>query len=197
MKLKIENWKIVNYRRGFTLIETLIALSIFTVSIVGLMAILSSGIADINYGKRKITAAYLAQEGIEYARNIRDTYVLYSSSGQVGWNAFVNKMTEPGAVCQEQNGCYIDNQAIDYGNQTQPMTGVFVIACGSSCAPILYNESTGKYNYVSGGNSGFVRKIRVTTINANEIQILSTVFWNQDSGAYQVTFSESLYNWVE
>ncbi len=74
---------------GFTLVETLIGLSIFTTSILALMAVLGSGIADTSYAKQKIVAGYLAQEGIEYARNLRDTTVLYDTSGaQHGWNAF-------------------------------------------------------------------------------------------------------------
>ena len=70
---------------GFTLIETLIAISIFSISIVTLMTVLSSGISDINYAKKKITATYLAQEGIEYARNQRDNYFLSSTTE---WNDF-------------------------------------------------------------------------------------------------------------
>ncbi len=78
-----------NKNKGFTLVETLIGLSIFTTSILALMSVLASGVADTNYAKQKIVAGYLAQEGIEHARNIRDTAVLYDTSGaQHGWNAF-------------------------------------------------------------------------------------------------------------
>ena len=56
---------------GFTLVETLVAISIFTMSILALLVILTQGIANTNYAKHKITASYLAQEGIEYARNVR------------------------------------------------------------------------------------------------------------------------------
>lgn len=74
---------------GFTLVETLVAISIFTMSILGLMSILASNISNTTYVKQKIAAEYLAQEGIEYVRNLRDTAVLYdSTSGQNGWDAF-------------------------------------------------------------------------------------------------------------
>lgn len=74
---------------GFTLVETLVAISIFSLSILGLLTVLSQGIADTGYAKKKMMAAYLAQEGIEYMRNKRDTYVLYDLAGtQNGWNTF-------------------------------------------------------------------------------------------------------------
>ncbi|MFA6353356.1 MAG: prepilin-type N-terminal cleavage/methylation domain-containing protein [Candidatus Paceibacterota bacterium] len=73
--------------KGFTLVETLVAISIFTMSILGLMSILASSISDINYAKQKIAASYLAQEGIEYVRNLRDTAIISSVDG-TGWTTF-------------------------------------------------------------------------------------------------------------
>src|SRR3989338_1314568 len=76
---------------GYTLVETLVAVSIFSVSILGLLVALSQGLADTGYAKKKIAAAYLAQEGIEYIRNMRDTFVIYDAVGpQEGWTAFID-----------------------------------------------------------------------------------------------------------
>jgi len=72
---------------GFTLVETLVAIAIFTVSILAVMAVLANSISDTNYAKKKITAAYLAQEGIEYVRKMRDTFVL--TNNQTGWADFI------------------------------------------------------------------------------------------------------------
>ncbi len=75
--------------KAFTLIETLVAISIFTMSILGLMSVLASSISNTNYAKQKMAATYLAQEGIEYARNMRDTNVLSdTTSTQHGWETF-------------------------------------------------------------------------------------------------------------
>ncbi|MFA6301478.1 MAG: prepilin-type N-terminal cleavage/methylation domain-containing protein [Candidatus Paceibacterota bacterium] len=77
------------FSNGFTLIETLVAISIFTMSILGLMSVIASGITDTSYAKQKMAASYLAQEGIEYVRNMRDTSVLSNPSGsQAGWDRF-------------------------------------------------------------------------------------------------------------
>lgn len=182
---------------GFTLVETLVAISIFTMSILGLMSILSSGVSDTGYAKQKITAGYLAQEGIEYIRNMRDTFMIYDSvDAQTGWGKFKTKLTT--ASCFTANGCYFDDQSLNYANNLQPMAGIAVTACGASCPSLLYDSSTGKYGYVVGGtNSGYVRKIQATTISTDEIRISSTLTWAQSSGSYSITFSEDLFNWIQ
>ncbi len=183
---------------GFTLVETLVAISIFTISILGLMAVLASGIANTNYAKRKIIATYLAQEGIEYVRNMRDTYALYSANPSAGWTAFNNKLL--GANCQGANGCYFDDRNVSFSDTTLPMADLLFTACTSSTcanAPLLYNSTTGKYGYVSGSSSGFTRKIFFIYSSANEARFSSTVYWTQGSGSRSVVLSESVYNWVE
>jgi hypothetical protein len=83
------------------------------------------------------------------------------------------------------------------------MDGITVGACTlAQCAdhPLLYNSSTGKYGYALGISSGFFRKIQVIpnySGNSNETQITSTVYWNQGSGTYNISFSEVLYNWMQ
>ncbi|MEJ0001975.1 MAG: prepilin-type N-terminal cleavage/methylation domain-containing protein [bacterium] len=69
---------------GFTLVETLVAISIFTLSVLIMLSVLSKGISDTAYAKKKLIASYLAQEGIEYMRNMRDTYMLYSATRRRG-----------------------------------------------------------------------------------------------------------------
>ncbi|MFA6524292.1 MAG: prepilin-type N-terminal cleavage/methylation domain-containing protein [Candidatus Paceibacterota bacterium] len=163
--------------KGFTLVETLVAISIFTVSVLALMVILGQGISDTGYAKKKMTATYLAQEGIEYMRNMRDTF---SISG-LGWDEFKNKLTL--ASCDI--GCYFDAEVPDE-----------VISCeNGSCHHLLYDS--GKYNYYFGVDSGFVRSVRVDGVNEDEIKITSTVSWGQESGAYSIVFSESLFNWIQ
>src|SRR3989338_3805622 len=123
---------------GYTLVETLVAVSIFSVSILGLLVALSQGLADTGYAKKKIAAAYLAQEGIEYIRNMRDTFVIYDAVGpQEGWTAFKAYI----AVCENESGCYFDDSNLVYTNPNKPMTEIEVIACVDTCPELLFNSA--------------------------------------------------------
>ena len=61
---------------GFTLIETLVAISLLSVSIVAPMALASQSLAAAYYARDQITAYHLAQEAIEAMRSIRDRQIL-------------------------------------------------------------------------------------------------------------------------
>ena len=47
--------------KGFTLIEVLVAVSIFSISITALMLVLGKGIADISVARNKLVANYLVK----------------------------------------------------------------------------------------------------------------------------------------
>lgn len=183
--------------KGFTLTETLVAASIFTLAILALFSNISKGISDTNLVKSRIIGAYLAQEGIEYMRNLRDTYVLYDAGGaSTGWTTFNSRLTS--ASCNGVNGCYFDDQNVNYADTSQPLIDMTLNACGGTCPILLYNASSGKYNYVSGGsNTVFRRKVTISQPNGNETIITVNVSWTYKSVSGSVTFSEKLYKWVE
>lgn len=176
----MQNKNIKNKKEGFTLVETLVSISIFSVSLLGIMSVLASGISNTGYAKRKMTATYLAQEGIEYVRNMRDTYVLYNSN----FLQFRNALNP----CENSN-CGI-NDTLDVNDNS------FIFLCGD-CK--LYIDSDGHYGKSGSTDSGFTRTIRMKKVGSgqDEVRILSTVSWTQGSGPFSITFSENLYNWIE
>ena len=178
---------------GFTLVETLVAISIFTISILALMSVLAKGMSDTNYAKQQMTASYLAQEGIEYIRNMRDTSVLSNSGGaQAGWDAFHSGII---SKCMNNN-CYFNEDLI-----SAQMDSLISCPTSGTCPLLQYDPSVGKYGYnLSSGevDSGFTRTISVdNTYGSDEIKIISKVEWTQGSGSHSVTFSENLYNWIQ
>lgn len=185
-----------NKNNGFTLVEALVAVSIFTVSVLSLMVVLSDSVANTAYAKKKIIATYLAQEGIEYIRNVRDTYVLYQSSSSDGWNDFKVKLSP----CDTEllSVCYFDDQNLNFTSQIKPITTIDVFACANNdCPYLLYDEGLGRYNYATGSITDLVRKIRITNTNNDEMRVVSTVSWTQGSGTYEITLSANLFNWTQ
>ncbi len=182
-------------QRGFTLVESLVAILIFMISVTSMIVILGGNVSDIDYVKRKVIANYLAQEGIEYVRNMRDTYMLYTTTG-TGWPDFVEKMQ----VCDfafSSDGCYFDpGQLMSYvGNQ--PIIQTPVVACTGSCPKLSYNPTTLEYNYdPSGESTSYERIITVSVLpGQEEMYVYSKVKWQIKGQEYEVAFGENLFNW--
>ena len=79
----------INKNKGFTLIETIVAITILMISIVGPLALASKGIVYAEYVRDEITAFNLAQEAMESIRNIRDENISNRLPG--GWLLDIDK----------------------------------------------------------------------------------------------------------
>src|SRR3990167_10137401 len=58
--------------KGFTIIESLVAITVLVLAITGVTSAIQTGISSYIFSKDQIIAFYLAQEGVEQIRNIRD-----------------------------------------------------------------------------------------------------------------------------
>ena len=181
---------------GFTLIEVLVALFILSLSIVAMMSVLASGISNTAYAKNKMIATYLAQEGVEYFRNMRDTNMLYydSQSASNGWNNFVTNNTKGANQCTNNKVCNFDASVLNT-----------ITNCNApTCTALNFISSSvggGGYSNTGGGTATiFARKVTAIPVvdsNNEQITISSTVEWTQKSTKYSVTFSEVLFNWMD
>lgn len=75
IKNKFQTLRQVQSQKGFTLLETVVALGILALGIGGLFVSLQDIEMNFGYAKGYIVAAYLNQEAIEYLRNIKDSNV--------------------------------------------------------------------------------------------------------------------------
>ncbi len=181
---------------GFTLIEVLIAVVIFSTSLAGLLLMVGTGIGNVNVAKNRLVANYLAQEGIEIMRYKRD----YLMSTQ-NWAAFASMMNN---VCTLTSPCGVSAlHPLDVPND-----------CGSGnptgCRIVQdLNGSTATGAYAMMGDPGvsgweptiYSRKIYLETPlgnnNTDSYIIHSLVSYQDGTATYTLSMSETLFNWQE
>jgi len=187
--------------RGFTIVEVLIALTIFSIAVGGVITVAVQGGLNINASKLSLTANYLADEGVELMRAMRDTSVINATTTTVGWNSFTSAFGATGTRCTDASH---GNSPCDINPTISSL--VFpsisnVVNCTGSC-PLYYltsGSNQGYYSSVSPGSgtlpSPYSRQIVVTPLGANEVRVTSTVIYLTGSISNTVTVSENLYNW--
>ena len=160
--------------RGFTLIETLVAISILMVAVASPLTIAQKGLASAIYAKDQIIASYLAQDAIEYILNKSANNI----SGGSGW---LDGIVGGTAVCE--TACKVDTSA---GS---------ISSCDGACPALNYNSSTHVYSYSGGGSSPFTRTIEVAENPSNEALITVTMSWTDKGATRTLKFYARIYNW--
>jgi prepilin-type N-terminal cleavage/methylation domain-containing protein len=70
--------------KGFTLVETLVAIALLIVVITGAYTAAQAGLSGAILSKEEVAAFYLAQEGVEEIRNLRDNNGLVANNWLAG-----------------------------------------------------------------------------------------------------------------
>ncbi len=69
------------FNRGFTLVETLVAISIIMVGLTAAFSVAQMGVSSSSLAKDRVTAFFLAQEAFEGVKNVRDHNLLLNNAG--------------------------------------------------------------------------------------------------------------------
>ncbi len=184
---------IKNKNNGFTLIETLVALSIFSFSILALVATSTSSLTSLNYARNRVVANYLSQEGIESVRNVRDSAVVLNP--ETGWTDFKSAMQSGG--CASVGGCNIDSLV----NSQDPGTDTGISPCVGDQACVLYADSSTGYLGTSAVDdpTNFRRVIQLieesSDTGISEFRITSTVYWMDGGNEKTLALIEYIYDW--
>ena len=173
--------------RGFTLIETLVAVLLLTSAIAGPLSIAAQGFQAALVARDQVTAFYLAQDAVEFVQFARATNRLNGYDWLAGGASGVSL-----APCVSADGsalCYFDSL------QTS------VSSCGGACPALLFDSSTKTFNYTSGTVTPqkFIRTVKIenpASGSAGELALTVTVAW-QDQGLITRTVEvrEHLLNW--
>lgn len=95
--------------KGFTILEMIVAIFLITVGIIGIFALITKTVSNSTVSRDEMTAAYLAQEGIEIVRNIRDSNYI---NGQ-GWDETLDVTDDPLSRCPNGYKASYSSQALD------------------------------------------------------------------------------------
>lgn len=168
---------------AFTLIETLVAISLLSIAIVAPMSLVTQSLSSAYYARDQITAFNLAQEGIESVRGIRDNNVLQ--------NAFYDSGTDLLTDIPIGQAFTIDARQVD------PESAIAV--CSTTPCPPLQTDGV-LYGYdASWANTIFTRTLLASYVGASqdEIRLSVTVTW-QTASHQPVPFTiyENMYRWV-
>ncbi len=167
--------------KGFTIVESLVAITILVMVIIGATSAVQSGISSYIFSKDQIIAFYLAQEGFEQIRNIRDENGLKNQDWLTGLS------TNPSDPCYFGNACIVD-----------PVVSATPTMCSSpgNCPMLRQDTGTGFFGYnASWPSTIFRREIVLTQINSNEVSILVTVNWSKGIASRQFRARGNILNW--
>ncbi len=186
--------------KGFTLIETMIAVFILVVAMNAMLGLISSSLFSARYAKNEIIANYLIQEAIDYIRNERDSIAFQQKDDPTGgWANFQNKYS----ACFNPLGCQVE--PANTGSNISACTGTVGGGFGTIGCPVFnFDENASNkdfytYDTNQGVPSNFKRKI-VMTVNPNinnqdEIDIKVDVEWLNGTLVRSKYSRISLLNW--
>lgn len=181
----------IRARKAFTLIETLVAVSLLAIAIVAPMSLTTQALGTAYYARDQVTAFFLAQEAIEAVRSVRDKNILSTALGTP-----TDLMT---GIPTSGNPFTVDTVNLTNGAPT-------LTTCSGTCPRLQTNGNL--YGYQSGwSNTNFIREVRACYLQTDgscsaspatdELRVSVTVIWQ--TAAFQqrsFTLRENLYRWV-
>jgi prepilin-type N-terminal cleavage/methylation domain-containing protein len=173
---------------GFTLLEVIIAIFIFTVGLVAVWSLIQQPLSYSKIASQKLIAIYLAQEGIEIVRNIRDSNLLKK--------------------CYFASSTSWDTNELKSGNYQADYESEYLVPY--ELPPYKPSEflkiEDGFYKYSSTGTeTKFKRKINISEIIEEKegeevkvgIKVRVDIFYGDDKGDPLFSVQEELYDLYE
>jgi prepilin-type N-terminal cleavage/methylation domain-containing protein len=188
---------IVHKNQGFTILETIVAIAILLISIAGPLTVAEKALTEAASSQDQMTASYLAQDLMEYVKNIRDDNLLANYSS---WLASLSQ-------CQtgDTQPCDFDTESGDPSKLASP-TASCNLMVGSLCQ-IYLNSSSNGYSYytpINNINNGtpstptkFSRAFTIDPIGgstATSSLLTVTVAWKTGNVADKVVIQDIIFN---
>lgn len=185
--------KAPKHRKGFTLVETLVAIAILMLAITGPLTAASKALNIALTTRDQVVATFLVQDVHEYIQSIKDSNV-YNSAG---WLESI-KTANDGSLCTQANPCIID---------TSRVSGAPNVATRPSqtFTTQLYRDSLGRFTHVESDYTptNFSREFYVEESqvegygNRSQARVVVTVRWMNGSTPFETTFETYIYRVVQ
>jgi len=190
------------HKNGFTLVETLVACAILVIVCGALLTINLVITKNLAFARGRAIAYNLAAEGIEGARQIRETNLI-DGQGGTNWNTFVcNNATAPYLRKPTISGSTITYYTLTSGTfsncyGTNPII-IFVPDANShgediSVGGLKFNRKI--YFVSSGVNPPILDPAGQDTTEDNAIRIVVDINWTEGVYSRSVEVRELLTNW--
>lgn len=186
----VSNFEFLISRHGFTLLETVVALALIVAAAIGPLSLTAKGIVSAKFGRSKLIALNLSQEGLELIRHTRENNILAGYDWRVSGSCAGCGRLDDGSF-----------QADVFTNQNG---GLLPVASSCLVAPLrvaidpsdpyygIYFQSAG---VVSSSPTPYCRVITISTPAANQMNVVSRVTWTEGGFSRQIQMQEILYNW--
>lgn len=183
--------------RGFTLIETLVAITVVTLAVAGPLTSATRALVTAQLAREQLTASYLAQEGIEYLRLMRDNeYLAFAGTGSGASTAAWTDFTA-GSSAASITSCIASTCTLDPARQMGTGSGFSLNTCsGAGCTALyLANGIYTQQSNIGGTKTPYVRTIKATTVSTTDERITSTVTWVSRGITRTITVTDHLTPW--
>ena len=178
-------------KQGFTLIETMIAITVMLIAVVAPMSLAQDGVTAARLAQDQIVAFYLAQEGVELVRNMRDYNKLNASFAPNQLDgALADCVVDP--LIPSERGCYID------ATQTQGDYFKTDRCSASGCPLIRSNDESYTYKVTADfEDTKYTREIKTWYIGSDtkEVRVEVTVTWPFRQSTRSYTLQSNLLAW--
>lgn len=178
-------------QKGFTLVETMVAITVLAIALVGPFTAVQNALTASYVARDELTASALAQEGMEYIRSIRDNNYLNNRTG--GW---MDGLSTKSCFSSVTSYCTVDPTQGDFHTTAAAMVGFSDI----TNVPVLNISSAGLYNHQAQSSTNvptrFTRTVQLRQVTATEVQVTVVVTWISAHQTYSVTVVDNLQDWL-
>ncbi len=186
--------------KGFTVVETLVAIAILSLSITATFTAVQNGIRFSTHAKDQLTAFYLAQQAVESVKTMRDNNILFSlyslenNEDRRDW--LYGLATDSSSPCAFSHVCQIDSLLLTATRCGGGTTVSITENPPNLCDNLRQNEANGLYGYVAEWElTRFKREVQLeNVIDTREVRVVVTVSWTGSSGTQYFQVRETLLN---